>query len=268
MSEQEVTFSTVRFHESSGLQNQVRLEETKGPRKAGPRVCSVSWQLIVITLGILCFLRLVIAAVLMTNILQYSQEKNELQETLTNLQHNCSIMQNGIDLKEEILRNMSIEYSAVNDFLDFLNTKQIRRYIKTKTVSNSSPHTGIGVEIFWFCYGIKCYYFIMDRKTWRGCNQTCQNYSLSLLKIDDEDELKFLRLQITPDNYWIGLSYDKEKEKWSWIDKGPSKLDLNIKKFNLNDGGCTFLSKTRVENTNCEKTYTCICEKRLDKFPD
>lgn len=37
MSEQEVIFSTERFHKSSGLQNQVRPEETQWSRKAGPR---------------------------------------------------------------------------------------------------------------------------------------------------------------------------------------------------------------------------------------
>jgi hypothetical protein len=37
MSEQEVTYSMVRFHKSAGLQKQVRPEETKGPREAGYR---------------------------------------------------------------------------------------------------------------------------------------------------------------------------------------------------------------------------------------
>jgi hypothetical protein len=38
MTEQEVTFSAVRFHKSLGLQNRVRLEETLKPRKAGLKV--------------------------------------------------------------------------------------------------------------------------------------------------------------------------------------------------------------------------------------
>ena len=37
MSEPEVTYSTVRFHKSSGLQKLVRHEETQGPREAGNR---------------------------------------------------------------------------------------------------------------------------------------------------------------------------------------------------------------------------------------
>nr|BAD93327.1 lectin-like transmembrane protein [Mus musculus] len=38
MSEQEVTYSTVRFHKSSGLQNQVRPEDNQGSREAGHKV--------------------------------------------------------------------------------------------------------------------------------------------------------------------------------------------------------------------------------------
>ncbi|XP_031239473.1 killer cell lectin-like receptor 5 isoform X2 [Mastomys coucha] len=264
MSEQEVTYSTVRFHKSSGLQNQVMPEETQGP---GETECSVPWQLIGIALGILCSLLLVTVAVLMIHIFQYSQENHELQEPL-NCPHNCSTMQSDIDLKEELRRNKSTECSAGNALLESLHREQNRWYRETKAVLAPLQHTGSGVEIHWFCYGIKCYYFIMDRKTWSVCKQTCQDSSLSLLKIDDEDELKFIRHKFTPDSYWIGLSYDNKKREWLWIDNGPSKLDLKIKKANFKPGGCVFLSKARLENTNCENSYPCICGKRLDKFPD
>ncbi|XP_052031040.1 killer cell lectin-like receptor 5 [Apodemus sylvaticus] len=138
MSEQEVTFSTGRFHKTSGWQNQVRSQETHGSRK-----CSVPWQLIVIALGILCTFRLVIFAVLVTNLFQYSQEKYELQETLTRLHQNCRTMKNDVDLKEELLRNKTIECSAGSDLLESLNKEQSKWYRETKTVLDSSQHTGI-----------------------------------------------------------------------------------------------------------------------------
>ncbi|XP_028636802.1 killer cell lectin-like receptor 4 isoform X2 [Grammomys surdaster] len=264
MNEQEANPSAVRFHKSSGLQNQLRPEETQEPREAGHRV---PWQLIVIVLGILYSLRLVILTVLVTNIFQYSQEKYKLHEILTNLHHNYDVTQNDMDLMEKLLRNKQINCSAVLDVLD-INREQEKWYRETKTVLNSSQHTGSKVEIHWFCYGIKCYYFIKDRKTWLGCKQTCQNYRLSLLKIDDEDEWKFLQLQVIPDNYWIGLKYDHTKREWSWIDNVPSKFALNTRKYNVKDGGCFFLSKTKLDNIDCLKLYSCICGKRLDKFPD
>ncbi|XP_052031035.1 killer cell lectin-like receptor 5 isoform X3 [Apodemus sylvaticus] len=191
MIEQEITYSTVRVHKPSGLQNQVRHEEeTQDPREAGHRECSVPRHLIVIAFGILCAFLLVTVAVLVKNSFQYSQEKHELQETVTNLHHNCSTMQNDVNLKEELLKNKTIECSEGNNLLESLNREQSRWYSETKTDLDSSQHTGRGVERHWFCYGIKCYYFIMDRKTWSGCKQICVNYKLSLLKIDDEDELE------------------------------------------------------------------------------
>ncbi|XP_052031032.1 killer cell lectin-like receptor 5 isoform X1 [Apodemus sylvaticus] len=263
MIEQEITYSTVRVHKPSGLQNQVRHEEeTQDPREAGHRECSVPRHLIVIAFGILCAFLLVTVAVLVKNSFQYSQEKHELQETVTNLHHNCSTMQNDVNLKEELLKNKTIECSEGNNLLESLNREQSRWYSETKTDLDSSQHTGRGVERHWFCYGIKCYYFIMDRKTWSGCKQICVNYKLSLLKIDDEDELRFLQLQVFRNSYWIGLSYDNKKKDWAWIDNGQYKLKVNFK-----PGGCGFLSKARLENTKCENSYPCICGKRLDKFP-
>ena len=80
----------------------------------------------------------------LTNLVfQYSQEKHELQETLTHLHQNCSTMKNDMDLKEELLRNKTIEYSAGNDLLESLNREQSRWYSETKPVLDSSQHTGI-----------------------------------------------------------------------------------------------------------------------------
>ncbi|XP_076795969.1 killer cell lectin-like receptor 5 [Arvicanthis niloticus] len=269
MSEQEVTYTSVRFHKSSVLENQVRPRDTQGPREAGRRGSSVPWQLIVVALELLCCILLVTVVVLVANIFQYCHEKHEMQETLIH-RCNCSTMASDIDIKEELLRNKSIECSSGNDLLESLNREQNRWYNKTKNknILHSSQHTGKCVESHWFCYGIKCYRFIMDKKSWTECKDSCQHFSLSLLTIDDEDELKFLRPQVTPDSYWIGLSYDKEKEEWSWIDSGSSKLSLNIVKYNVKEGECVFLSKTRQENTMCTNQYPCICEKRLDEFPN
>nr|AAX52171.1 killer cell lectin-like receptor subfamily A member 29 [Mus musculus] len=266
MSEQEVTFPTMRFHKSSGLNSQVRLEGTQRSRKAGLRVCSVPWQLIVIALGILCSFRLVIVAVFVTNIFQYSQHKQEIHETL-NHRHNCSNMQRDFNLKEEMLTNKSIDCRPSNELLEYINREQERWDSETKSVSDSSRDTGRGVK-YRFCYGTKWYYFIMNKTTWSGCKANCQHYSLPFVKIEDEDELKFLQCHVIPESYWIGLSYDKKKKEWAWIDNGQSKLDMKIKKMNFTSRGCVFLSKARIEDTDCNTPYYCICGKKLDKFPD
>ncbi|EDK99956.1 mCG130123 [Mus musculus] len=142
MSEPEVTYSTVRLHKSSGLQKQVRHEETQGPREVGNRKCSAPWQLIVKALGILCFLLLVTVAVLAVKIFQYNQHKQEINETL-NHHHNCSNMQSDFNLKEEMLTNKSIDCRPSNETLEYIKREQDRWDSKTKTVLDSSRDTEI-----------------------------------------------------------------------------------------------------------------------------
>ncbi|XP_008761657.1 killer cell lectin-like receptor 7 [Rattus norvegicus] len=142
MSEQEVPCSTVRIKKSSGLRYQLRPKETQRPREAGCRVCSVPWQLTVIATGILLSLRLFAVAMLVTNIFQYSHEKYDLQKT-QNYHQNCSTMENDINLKEEMERNMHIEYTSGNSLLDLLNREQNRWYKKTKTLLSSPQHTEV-----------------------------------------------------------------------------------------------------------------------------
>ncbi|XP_059113124.1 killer cell lectin-like receptor 2 [Peromyscus eremicus] len=224
MGDEEITYTTVRFHKSSDLQNRGRADETQGPREAGHRESSVPWHFIVIPLGILCSILLVIVAVLVTYIFQYSQENHELQKNLNNPNQRNITMQNNNCLNET-LRNKS---TGCDDFNqkepDTLNRKQNRCCGKTKVVFDCVQHTGKPVEGHLFCCGIKCYYFIMDNKPWSGCKHTCQDCSLSLLKIDDDDERKFLQSQVTENRHWIGLKYNGSKKEWQWTGDGPSKV--------------------------------------------
>ena len=71
-------------------------------------------------------------------VFQYGQQKHELQEFLKH-HNNCSIMQSDINLKDEQLKNKSLECNL----LESLNRDQNRLYNKTRTVSDSLQHTGI-----------------------------------------------------------------------------------------------------------------------------
>ncbi|XP_060240280.1 T-cell surface glycoprotein YE1/48-like [Meriones unguiculatus] len=272
MRDEEITYATVRFHKSSGLQSPSRPDETQGPKDsrtfAGGKGCSCPWKPVVIPLGVLCSLLLVTVIVLLTHIFQYHQEKHKLQETLRNLHYNYSNVQNDCNLKEEKLRNKSRECDDLKDELDSLKREWNRCYGNTKTVLDFSQYRGKCAEGRWFCCGLKCYYITMESKHWIGCKQTCKDCSLSLLKIDDDSEMRFLQLQLSSKSYWIGLSYDSSTKKWAWIDNGPSKLALNNPSYHRKIGGCVFLSKTRLEVEQCGRSYPCICEKRLDKFHD
>ncbi|XP_035317155.1 killer cell lectin-like receptor 2 isoform X1, partial [Cricetulus griseus] len=151
--------------------------------------CLISLHLIAVALGILCLLLMMAISVWLIYIFQYSQEKHKLQKTLNNLQESLSIMKNECNLKEQIFNNKSTECDALKDHLNSVNSEWKRCYGETKIVLDCIQHTGKRVEGHWFCCGIKCYYFIMDNKSWNRCKQTCEDCSLSLLKTDDDDEL-------------------------------------------------------------------------------
>ncbi|XP_013209942.1 killer cell lectin-like receptor 2 [Microtus ochrogaster] len=124
MSDEEITYATVRFHKSSsGLQNERKPDEAKGPREAGHRKSSVPWNLIAIPLGIFCSILVVTIAVLVTRIFQHRQEKQEQKKILNDLNQKYDSLKNDSSLKEKMLRNISLEYDALKGQLDSINKK-------------------------------------------------------------------------------------------------------------------------------------------------
>ncbi|XP_049988367.1 killer cell lectin-like receptor 2, partial [Alexandromys fortis] len=129
MTNNEITYTTVRFHRSSELQNRARPDETQRSREAVHRESSIPWHFIVIVLGILCFILLVTVAVLVTLIFQCSQEKYNQNNV------NQSTGQN-ISASDKILTNKSSEYEGCNN-----QKEQNRCCGKTKTILDYGKYT-------------------------------------------------------------------------------------------------------------------------------
>ncbi|XP_038175899.1 killer cell lectin-like receptor 2 [Arvicola amphibius] len=247
MRNQQVIYSNSRvFESSSESQSPASQDETHGPREVCHKVA----------LGILCLLLMTAIAVWLTYIFQCSQEKYD-QNNLDQ-----STLQN-TSASKKTLTNKAPENEGCKN-----QEEQKRCCGKTKAVLDYGKYTGKCAEAHLFCCGIKCYYFIMDNKHWSGCKQTCQDCSFSLLKIDDDDELMFLKYQLITNTFWIGLSYEISKSKWGWIDNGTSKLDLRKLRLLKENGTCACLSFRGIRESDCGTKRPCICEKRMDRFPD
>ncbi|XP_012588268.1 PREDICTED: killer cell lectin-like receptor 4 isoform X2 [Condylura cristata] len=227
MSDQEVIYSTVKVQQPpSGSQNH-RLSPggTQRTGKTHDKGCSVSRDLTMVILGILCLLLLITVLVLGTKVFQYSQEIHQWEERL----QNHDIMKNDCYLKEQHLINKTLEYDILKNETLQKEEKLHLCFTENKLCPNKmnlpkcSQNTGILGNGYWSCLGVSCYYFITESQDWYRCKQTCENYGSSLLKIDDDDELTFIRSQICPYNYWIGLSYNNWYEKWEWIDSDASR---------------------------------------------
>lgn len=256
MTDKEITYTTVRFHRSSELQNRRKPDETQRSREADHRESSTPWHFIVIPLGILCFILLVTVAVLVTLIFQCSQEKYDRNNLDQSTVQNTST-------SNKTLTNNSSEYEGCKN-----QEERNRCCGKTKAVLDYGKYTGKCTKAHLICCGIKCYYFIMDNKGWNDCKQTCQDCRLSYLKIDNDDELKFLKYHLTTSTFWIGLFYEVSKSKWQWIDNGASNLDLMKLKLLNENGSCACLSFRGIHEGDCGTKHPCICEKRMDRVPD
>ncbi|XP_049988587.1 killer cell lectin-like receptor 2 [Alexandromys fortis] len=203
MKNQHVIYSNSRvFESSSESQSPASQDETHGSREVCHKVA----------LGFLCLLLMTAIALWLTYIFQCSQEKYDRNNLYQIIRQNITSL-------NKTLTNESPEYEDCK-----YEKEQKRCCGKTNAVLDYGKYTGKCTEAHLFCCGIKCYYFIMDNKHWNDCKQTCQDCSLSLLKIDDDEELKFLMYHLTTNTFWIGLSYQISKSKWQWIDNGTSKL--------------------------------------------
>uniref|UniRef100_G1TRD4 C-type lectin domain-containing protein n=1 Tax=Oryctolagus cuniculus TaxID=9986 RepID=G1TRD4_RABIT len=277
MSHQEETYSALRFPQSSSeSQNRLRPDGTRRCGKTDYKEFSVPWHLIAVILGTLCLLLSVMVRVLEANILQLIQEKHQQQEILGNLTQMYHVVQNDDYLKKQLLANKSLEYDTLKNKtllmenalkLPFL--KQNGRCAKKDTFPKSVHNPGKVHEVYWSCYGVNCYYFVLQDNTWEQCKQTCQSYGSSLLKIDNEHELAFVQFQIPENMYWIGLSYSDVECKWKWLDDGTSPgMNLKMMSSPPRKEKCVFLATTRLAYGDCSRTYSCICKKRINcNFP-
>ena len=75
-------------------------------------------------------------------VFQYSEEKHEFQKTLSNLRQEYRSMKNDNYLKEEMLRNKTIECVSLKDHSNYLERKQSRGCEGSKVVLKCKPRTG------------------------------------------------------------------------------------------------------------------------------
>ncbi|XP_036889859.1 killer cell lectin-like receptor 2 [Sturnira hondurensis] len=274
MSHQEVIYVTpTDLQFTSASPKRVGPGGTRRPGKSDGKECAVPWHLIAVTLGILCLLLLITVIVLGTMIFQCIQEKHQQDELLQNLRLKFHIMQNDnftFDKVKQLLTNKTLAsdfrknkaLQEIEKLVSLLSEKN-SCYRKDMTFSKSLQNTGKLHEEHWSCCGENCYLFTNEDKNWNGCKQACQSYGLSLLKIDDKDELDFLQQQTYNNNYWIGLSYNEKKSKWEWVGSDAPGINHAIMSLTSGRRQCAFLSSTRIESTECYKTYNCMCEQSI-----
>ncbi|XP_040823732.1 killer cell lectin-like receptor 2 [Ochotona curzoniae] len=204
MSHREEPYEVLRFLRSPS--DSQRRSNPDGTPRSGTEF-SVPWHLIVVTLGILCFLLLFAVVGLVIKNFHHIQEKHEHQEILGNLNQKCNI-------KEQLLANKTLEYNTLRNER-FLQKNKLASSLKkegccakgsvpSKSLQNPG---GLHCEDHWSCFHVNCYYFVQEKKNWQECKRTCQDYSSSLLKIDNEQEKERAVVPLTTKNVFALMKH-------------------------------------------------------------
>ncbi|XP_046922836.1 C-type lectin domain family 1 member B-like [Lynx rufus] len=187
------------------------------------------WCLAVVILGILCFLLLVTTAVLGSIVFQ-GHTTNETQKLP---------LDNRTQQDESTFKNTTI--------IEFpLNTGHKRNICKTQ----------------WSCCGDKCYHFSRDFTTFQDSKNICKNMGATLVKIEDEEELNFIRSQMHLYT-WIGLSRKGTSMSWKWEDNSYPFLQVISDWKETKGGNCASMTKMRMIASDCYKLLPFTCEKRI-----
>ncbi|KYO35884.1 hypothetical protein Y1Q_0017359 [Alligator mississippiensis] len=199
MSNEEVTYTAVRFHSSSQerrSQRSQKSEKSQRPQnnesKDSPAPSS-AWKFIGGILGILCLMLLGTAVVF---VFLFFQECKP-----------CESQRNCIHQERSTLHQGITQYQKVY-------TTPTPRGDKT----SSCPEK-------WHPHGHFCYLFTNDWKSWQESKDYCTYLDSKLLDIKNKEELEFSKSQLHVP-HWIGLSQQEGSEPWLWEDGTAFSKDL------------------------------------------
>ncbi|XP_076796759.1 C-type lectin domain family 2 member F-like [Arvicanthis niloticus] len=70
----------------------------------------------------------------------------------------------------------------------------------------------------WIGVGNKCFYFSEHSSNWTSSQDFCMAQGAQLARIDNQEELNFLKRYNRSSSYWISLHRESSKHLWRWTD--------------------------------------------------
>ncbi|XP_034367366.1 C-type lectin domain family 2 member D11-like [Arvicanthis niloticus] len=87
---------------------------------------------------------------------------------------------------------------------------------KTEQISIKKTYTPCPRN--WIGVGNKCFYFSEYSSNWTSSQDSCMEQEAQLARIDNQEELNFLRRYKGIFDHWIGLHRESSEYPWKWTD--------------------------------------------------
>ncbi|XP_054974428.1 natural killer cells antigen CD94-like [Sorex araneus] len=115
----------------------------------------------------------------------------------------------------------------------------------------------------WLGHQCKCYFFSIEQKSWEASRNFCESKNSSLLQLHSKDELGFVRRSRY--FYWIGISYNKDRGAWFWLNGSAFSPALFKEPQAFNTKKCiTYKPGEGFLDDSCEKKNSYICKQQLN----
>nr|XP_056704475.1 C-type lectin domain family 5 member A-like [Euleptes europaea] len=117
-------------------------------------------------------------------------------------------------------------------------------------------------ELRWESYRGNLYTFSEEMLEWGASYSECMDQNSNLVIINDKKEMEFLQNKTRNADYFIGLEYPDDDNKWLWLDGTEPKGNLFTMRPNEVNKQCATLRGSVVSPASCFQKNRWICEKR------